>query len=159
MRNAAMNDLKLLFDNLIRYEIELWNAIDSALRAECDIQLTWFEIMRFVAQRDGCRVQDMAKEFSITVGGTSKVVDRMEACGYCARRANPDDRRSSIIELTHTGQQVLDRASTVFDRELQRRIGAVLDGAAVQAATATISTLRAAGQVLDNQISAGERPS
>lgn len=141
-----MDDLKLLYDNLIHYEIELWSAIDSALRAECDIELTWFEILRFVAQSGGCRVQDMAKEFSITVGGTSKVVDRIETAGYCARRANPNDRRSSIIELTSIGQQVLDRASAVFERELERRIGAVLDDAVVQAVTAALVTLRAAGQ-------------
>lgn len=147
-----MADLKLLYDNLIRYEIELWSAIDSALRTECDIELTWFEILRFVAQRGGCRVQDMAKEFSITVGGTSKVVDRIETAGYCARRANPNDRRSSIIELTPTGRQVLARASTVFERELERRIGAVLDDAAVQAVTATLATLRAAAQSLDDHI-------
>jgi hypothetical protein len=45
-------------------------------------------------------VFDIAEELSLTVGGTSKLVDRIEAAGHCVRRANPDDRRSSIIELT-----------------------------------------------------------
>ena len=150
-----MTGLKLLYDNLIRYEIALWNAIDSALRAKCDIPLTSFEILRFVAERGGCRVQDMAKEFSITVGGTSKVVDRIEAAGYCTRRANPNDRRSSIIELTASGRQVLKRANTVFERELERRIGAVLDNDTAETLTATLGTLRSAGQALDDSTSTG----
>ncbi|CAM4201966.1 MarR family winged helix-turn-helix transcriptional regulator [Nocardia ninae] len=143
-------NLKSLYDNLIRYEIELWNAIDAALRAECDIQLTWFEILRFLAGHSGSRVQDIAAEFVITVGGTSKVVDRIEAVGYCARRANPGDRRSSLVVLTATGQQVLDQATTVFDRELERRIGAVLDNETIRAVTTALSALRTAGQACDS---------
>ncbi|MFD3745485.1 MarR family winged helix-turn-helix transcriptional regulator [Nocardia sp. NPDC058633] len=144
-----MTDLKSLYDNLIRYEIELWSAIDAALRAECDLQLTWFEILRFLADHGGNRVQDIAAEFAITVGGTSKVVDRIEAAGYCARRANPDDRRSSLVELTAAGQQALDRAEVVFDRELEQRIGAVLDNQTIHTVVAALSALRAAGRARD----------
>ncbi|WP_206055140.1 MarR family winged helix-turn-helix transcriptional regulator [Nocardia sp. CS682] len=142
-------DSKSLYDNLIRYEIELWNAIDATLRTECDLQLTWFEILRFLAGHSGSRVQDIAAEFSITVGGTSKVVDRIEAAGYCARRANPDDRRSSLVVLTPTGRQVLDRATVVFEGELQQRIGAVLDHQTIHTVTTALATLRAAGHARD----------
>ncbi|MBB3037055.1 MarR family winged helix-turn-helix transcriptional regulator [Hoyosella altamirensis] len=141
-----MTDLKSLFDNLIRTEIWLWNVVDNALRDECDLQLTWFEILRFLARDGSGRVQDIAAEFGITVGGTSKVVDRIEAAGYCARRANPNDRRSSLVELTPTGHDVLDRAMAVFERELQHRIGTVLDGQTIAAVTAALAALHTAHQ-------------
>ncbi|MEV6324066.1 MarR family winged helix-turn-helix transcriptional regulator [Nocardia sp. NPDC051787] len=144
-----MTDLKSLYDNLIRYEIELWNAIDATLRAECDLQLPWFEILRLLARHGSSRVQDIAAEFSITVGGTSKVVDRIEAAGLCARRANPNDRRSSLVVLTATGQQILDQATTIFDRELEKRIGVVLDEQTIQTVTTALTALRAAGHTLD----------
>lgn len=142
------NDLTALYDNLVRYEIDLWNAIDAALRAECGLQLTWFEILRLLSAHDGgARVQDIAAEFAITVGGTSKVVDRIEAAGYCARHANPDDRRSSLVALTSTGRQVLAAGAIVFDRELDQRIGSVLDRDTIHAVSSALAALRAAGRV------------
>ncbi|TDD58802.1 MarR family transcriptional regulator [Kribbella antibiotica] len=71
-------------------------------------------------------MQDIAEEFPITVGGTSKVVDRLEVAGLCNRRANPDDRRSSIVELTTKGRKLVDKAMVAFEAELELRIGAVI---------------------------------
>lgn len=87
-----MVDLKLVFHELVK----LWDAIDARLRSECDLQLAWFEAMQLLDRLPEARVQDIAAEFSITVGGTSKVVDRVEAAGLCRRRPNPNDRRSSV---------------------------------------------------------------
>ena len=91
-----MADLKVLFNELIRLEIELWDAVDKRLRTDCDLPLSRFEPMQVIARYPECRVQDIAHELAITVGGVSKLVDRIEASGHCRRRANPKDRRSSI---------------------------------------------------------------
>jgi DNA-binding MarR family transcriptional regulator len=130
----------------VQLEIELWNDVDARLRAECDLQLTWFEVMQLLAQRSQCRIQDMADEFGITVGGTSKVVDRIEAAGYCRRRANPNDRRSSLVELTPAGRRLVDRATEVFEAELETRIGSVIPEQDLETFAATLSALRAAGR-------------
>ncbi|MFF6881368.1 MULTISPECIES: MarR family transcriptional regulator [unclassified Streptomyces] len=143
-----MVDLKLVYQDLVRFEIELWNAVDARLRAECDLQLTWFEVMRLLAQRSQCRVQDMADEFGITVGGTSKVVDRIEAAGYCRRRANPNDRRSSLVELTPAGRRLVDRATEIFEAELETRIGSVIAERDLERFADTLSALRAAGRAV-----------
>ncbi|MFK4067022.1 MarR family winged helix-turn-helix transcriptional regulator [Streptomyces sp. NPDC029674] len=128
-----MSDLQALYHDLIRYETELWNAIDARLRSECDFPLTWLEILRMLEHTGGCRVQDMAREFAITVGGTSKVVDRIQAAGYCGRRPNPGDGR-------------------VFEEELDLRIGSVLHHQAQQQCAATLRTLRTAGHARDAKI-------
>ena len=52
--------------------------------------------------------------------------NRIEATGYCRRRANPANRRSSLVELTSDGQRVLRPARKIFQDELQQRIGAAL---------------------------------
>ncbi|MFF5979493.1 MarR family winged helix-turn-helix transcriptional regulator [Streptomyces olindensis] len=141
-----MVDLKLVFHDLVQLEIELWNAVDARLRAECDLQLTWYEVMQLLARRSECRIQDVAEEFGITVGGTSKVVDRVEAAGYCRRRANPNDRRSSLVELTPEGRRLVDKATKVFEAELVARIGSQLPEQELEAFAATLSALRAAGR-------------
>ncbi|MGW0826838.1 MarR family winged helix-turn-helix transcriptional regulator [Streptomyces sp. NPDC002845] len=140
--------LKQLYHDLVRFETELWDAVDARLRAECDLQLTWFEVMRLPARRPGCRIQDIAEEFAITVGGTSKVVDRVEAAGYCRRRTNPDDRRSSLVELTPAGTRLTNKATEVFEAELDRRVGSVVPEQALEQFAVTLSALRAAGQAM-----------
>lgn len=149
-----MADLKLLFDHLIRFEIELWNAVDARLRSDCDLQLTWFEVMRLLGSRGACRVQDIANEFGITTGGTSKVVDRIEGAGYCQRRANPDNRRSSLVELTPEGQRLLHHAAAVFDDELAQRVGAILPDHELEQLTSALVRLRAAQPIAAQPIAA-----
>jgi MarR family transcriptional regulator, organic hydroperoxide resistance regulator len=145
----AMTDLPDLFYQLIRFETELWNSVDARLRVEFDLPLTWFEALQVIARRPSCRVYDIAEELSITIGGTSKGVDRIEAAGYCVRRANPDDRRSSIIELTAAGRRVLAEATTVFESELRTRIGSAVPERSLQQFYSTVVKLRVANANAD----------
>ena len=131
-------DLKVLFSELVRLETELWNAVEARLRADHGITLPFFEFMQVISRRPECRVQDIAAELSITVGGTSKIVDRIEAAGYCARSANPHDRRSSIIALTPAGKRLLPKITATVDSELDARLG---EGLSDRSATQLIRTL------------------
>jgi DNA-binding MarR family transcriptional regulator len=141
-----MADLKVLFSELIRFETELWNAVDARLRADHGLQLTWFEPMQVISKYPACRVYDIKEELSITVGGTSKLVDRIEAAGLCRRRANPGDRRSQIIELTPAGRRLLEEATRTFENELHTRLGSVLAGRSLDQFGATLTKLRAANR-------------
>jgi MarR family transcriptional regulator, organic hydroperoxide resistance regulator len=140
-----MSDLRLVLNDLIRFEIELWNAVDARLKKECGLPLTHFEPMSVMDRLARCRVYDVASELSITTGGTSKLVDRIEASGYCRRLPNPDDRRSSLLELTAAGGRMLGEAGKAFDEELQRRLGAAVPARTLRQFAATLGRLRAAG--------------
>ena len=140
-----MSDLRRLFNDIVRFEIELWNAIDLRLRSEFDLPLTHFEPMSVIDRLPRCRVYDIARELGITTGGTSKLVDRIEASGYCRRLPNPDDRRSSLLELTPAGERMLAEAGGAFDDELQSRLGAAVPERTLRQFAATLTRLRAAG--------------
>jgi len=139
------SDLRRLFNDLIRFEIELWNAVDARLKSEFGLPLTHFEPMSVIDRVPRCRVYDIATELGITTGGTSKLVDRIEASGYCRRLPNPDDRRSSLLELTPDGRRVLAEAGVAFDEELQRWLGAAVPERTLRQFAATLARLRAAG--------------
>ena len=141
-----MSDLRRLFNEIIRFEIELWNAIDTRLKSEFDLPLTQFEPMAVMDRLPSCRVYDIARELGITTGGTSKLVDRIEANGYCRRLPNPADRRSSLLELTPEGSRLLAEAGVAFDDELQSRLGAAVPERTLRQFAATLTRLRAAGQ-------------
>jgi len=140
-----VSDLRRLFNDIIRFEIELWNAIDARLKSEFDLPLTHFEPMSVIDRLPGCRVYDIAGELGITTGGASKLVDRIEASGYCRRLPNPADRRSSLLELTPEGRRMLADAGVAFDEELQRWLGAAVPERTLRQFAATLSRLRAAG--------------
>jgi DNA-binding MarR family transcriptional regulator len=140
-----MSDLRKVFNDLIRFEIELWNAVDARLKREFGLPLTHFEPMSVMDRLPTCRVYDIASELGITTGGTSKLVDRIEAAGFCRRLPNPEDRRSSLLALTPQGRRLLAAAGKGFDDELQRRLGAAVPERTLRQFAATLARLRASG--------------
>jgi MarR family transcriptional regulator, organic hydroperoxide resistance regulator len=139
-----MADLKRLFSDLIRFETELWNAVDARMRAEHGLPLHRFEPMQVIAGTPDCRVYDIARALSLTTGGVSKIVDSLEAAGHVSRRPNPDDRRSSIVELTPAGKRLLARATKTFEVELEVRLGAALPERALRQFSSALNGLRSA---------------
>jgi DNA-binding MarR family transcriptional regulator len=127
---------------LVRAQIHLWEAADTALRAGHGLPLVHYLPMRVVAQTDDCRVQDIADRLAITSGGASQAVDRIEKAGHVQRRPHPANRRSSIVELTDQGRTLLDAAAATLDHEIEQRLGALPPAARRQLAdglTALIS--------------------
>jgi DNA-binding MarR family transcriptional regulator len=139
----GVSDLRRLFNDIIRFEVELWNAVDARLKSEFNLPLAHFEPMSVMDRLPGCRVHDIANDLGITTGGTSKLVDRIEASGYCRRLPNPADRRSSL--LPPDGQRLFAAAGVAFDDELQRWLGAALPERTLRQFAATLARLRAAG--------------
>ncbi|MEV0485263.1 MarR family winged helix-turn-helix transcriptional regulator [Streptomyces sp. NPDC050508] len=136
-------DLRQLFDDLVRFETDLWNGIDAQLRHDCDVTLGGLNVLLVVEREGSCRVNDIAAALSITVGGASQAVDRLEKLGHCARRPHPADRRSSIVELTAAGRELMTRAGPVFDRELAARLAAPLTATALGHLASALAVLRA----------------
>ena len=137
-----MADLRQVFDDLVRFETILWGAVDGRLQEECGVGLASLNGMLVIDAIPLCRVHDIAQAVAITVGGASQAVDRLESAGLCVRRANPSDRRSSIVELTPEGTELLGVALPVFDRELERLLRAPLPGTALTHMADALSALR-----------------
>jgi DNA-binding MarR family transcriptional regulator len=137
-------DLRQLFDDLVRFETDLWNEIDARLRRECGVPLGSLNVMLVIESTPDCRVNEIAAALSITVGGVSQAVDRLEQRGHVARRPSPTDRRSSIVELTDAGRALVASAGPVFDEELERRFADPLSKTALVQLGSALATLRAA---------------
>jgi MarR family transcriptional regulator, organic hydroperoxide resistance regulator len=132
-----------LFDDVVRVEIDLWDAVDGRLRGELGLPVGRFQVMRVIAAKGGARVQDIAAVMAVTVGGISKLVDRIEAAGHCVREAHPEDRRSSLIRLTPAGRQVLDDAEVAAGEELERLLDGALPAGGLEEFATALATLRA----------------
>lgn len=141
-----MTDLAQVFSDLVRYETRLYNALGARLRAEHGLTIGQFEFLRMIGGRDGCRVNDLAREFAIAVGATSKGVDRLEAAGWVSRRPNPENRRSSLLALTEEGRRMLDAAGPTFESELKVWLVDPLTGQQVEQLAAMVARLRATAE-------------
>jgi DNA-binding MarR family transcriptional regulator len=139
-----MRGIRQIFDDLVRFETVLWAEVDARLRRQCTLSLGSLNVMMVVDATPDCRVYDIARALEITVGGASQAVDRLESAGRCARRANPADRRSSLIELTGAGRTLLGEAVAVFDEELDRLLREPLGQGDLDRLGTTLATLRRA---------------
>jgi DNA-binding MarR family transcriptional regulator len=123
---------------------QLWNLADERLQRELGVSIGVCETLRTIADTAPSRVQDIAAQLVITVGGASKGVDRLEVQGLCARRANPDDRRSSIVELTPAGEDLLQRSNVVLERVFGDVFGAALSESELERLHESLRKVRAA---------------
>lgn len=142
-----MTDLTSLFTDLVRLETRLYNVLDARLKAEHDLPLGQFEFLRFIATQETARVYDLAQQMAITVGATSKAVDRLEAAGRVRRTANPNDRRSSLVELTPTGAEILAAATPTVEDELTTWLGSVIPAENLEQLGAMLSMLRQRAEI------------
>lgn len=112
------------FDVLVRYEVTLWNAVDEALSRQGLVSLGQLHALRAVDRYEGqARVQDLSSSLGLTVGATSKLVDRLERDGLATRSPNPANRRSSLVALTTPGRQALAAAAVVARAAVDRALG------------------------------------
>ncbi len=139
---ATPVELACLFSDLVRLETELWDRVDRRLREDHDLPLSWFEPMQVMDRVVDCRVVDIAEELSITVGGVSKLVDRIERAGWCVRAPNPNDARSSVVTLTRAGQRLLKAAKGSCDDELAVRLGVAVSSERLASFASTVRDLR-----------------
>src|SRR6476660_1464122 len=100
-------DLVTLFGDLVRLETDLWNRVDARVQQAHGFPLAWMEVMHLIGTTPGCRVLDVAEALFITVGGASKIVDKIEGAGWCHRVPNPHDGRSSLLKLPVSGRRVI----------------------------------------------------
>ncbi|WP_237754216.1 MarR family winged helix-turn-helix transcriptional regulator [Geobacter sp. OR-1] len=69
--------------------------------------MTQCNILREVRQRPGSSIQLIAGELGVDITTFSRQIKKMEAKKLVNRRASPDDRRVSLLDLTPTGVEVL----------------------------------------------------
>ena len=104
----------------------LWNLVDGRLKREHGLPMAHFDALDAVSGAEQLRVGDLAQRLRITVGGASKLVDRVEAAGLVERVADPADRRASRIVLTPAGRRLLGAATTTYEVALAAALDPVL---------------------------------
>jgi len=65
------------------------------------------------------RMADIASQLEVVPRSVTTMVDGVEAAGFVARRPDPDDRRSVLVELTAAGRRLQQRLSQARQNSAQ----------------------------------------
>lgn len=141
---SATEGLAGFFDDLVRCETRLYNAVGEKLRDTHGIVTSQFEVLRYLRDHPRSRVAEVAATFAAGIGAISKAVDRLEARGWVARLPNPADGRSSLISLTASGAALVTEAERTFNDRLDELIAPAVSVGQIDAARTTIAALRRA---------------
>ena len=76
-------------------------------------------LLNLVVADEPLRMSDLAQRLVLSPGGTTKVIDRLEARGYVERQPLPGDRRATVIEVTDAGEEAMTEAQAVIDERLE----------------------------------------
>lgn len=133
----------MLFADLVRCETRLYNALNDRLRERHGIVTSQYEFLHYLREHPESRVADLATEFAVGIGATSKGIDRLERSGWVARQPNPSDRRSSLLVLTDEGARLVDAAEQTFTSRVTELVEGALDRRQVGAVAEVLTVLRA----------------
>ena len=89
--------------------------------------LSWFEVLDAVKQSPGGppRMSELAEWLTLSRGGITKLVDRLQAAGLLERVSCSEDRRSLQAELTPAGERMLEEMQGVYVAEVERHLSAL----------------------------------
>jgi DNA-binding MarR family transcriptional regulator len=98
--------------------------IQRALAAADLPPLSWFEMLWAVKRSPTGRprMSELAEWLTLSRGGITKLVDRLEEAGYLERVSCAEDRRGLQAELTPAGERMLEEMHTACAGEVERHL-------------------------------------
>ena len=130
---ARVADSRLVHDFglLIKAATRLEQRIDTALRKECGISHTMFEVLIRLCRHPDEEISQrlLADDLTLTSSGITRLIDRMEGSGLVRRVPAPGDRRSVLVESTDHGRTVVLRAAAAHAQVVERYFVAPLASA------------------------------
>lgn len=136
-----------LFGLLLETNARLQRQLGTALESSIGLPLPWFEVLLRVGRAgDGfLSMSALATETVYSSGGTTRLVDRIEARGLVERFACPSDRRSVHVRLTDEGRATLFRALEVHAAHLDTYVTSKLDAKEREALESALRKLNGGG--------------
>lgn len=91
--------------------------------------LSWFELLWAVRRSPNGppKMSELAEYLTLSRGGITKLVDRLQQAGYLDRVSCADDRRSLHAELTPAGEEILEEMRGVYSAEIDRHLATLTD--------------------------------
>ena len=123
MPTTSVTDDALIttFGRLVEVQGRLERRLGADLEARCGLPHAWFEVLVRLARSDDGRLTmgALAEQVTLTTGGVTRLIDRMDAAGYVERLPCPTDRRVAYAAVTESGRKKLAEASAIHGANLR----------------------------------------
>ncbi len=91
--------------------------------APWDITPSHFRALRVLKRHGVMRLSDLSEHLHIAARSTTEVVDALESRDLVERRADPSDRRATLVELTEHGTSIVEAIRAARGTEAERVFG------------------------------------
>lgn len=128
-----MNDLPddatiLAWARLVKAGRVVLGAVEADLKAGGFPPLGWYDVALEVRRAGrALRPIEIEEQLLIPQSNVSRLLDRMVAAGYLARKPCADDRRGFEMELTPSGHELLVTMWPVYRAAIRRHVGERLE--------------------------------
>jgi DNA-binding MarR family transcriptional regulator len=114
-----MDDPKwLAFYGMLQVNARIVERVGARMERETGLPPAWFEVL---AQLHGCaqRMGELAEQLTLSRGGATRLIARMEEAGLVEREIPKEDRRATFARITPKGEEALMRAKPVHFAAVQ----------------------------------------
>src|SRR5579884_660866 len=130
----------------LRAHAAVLRPLERELQAECDLPLTWYDVLVQLSAAPGerLRMQQLAKAVLLSKSRITRLVESMEQAGLLVREPCPDDKRGAEVVLTTAGQARLRAAAPVHLRGVREHFMRHLTAEQAAAVAAALGAVVAA---------------
>jgi DNA-binding MarR family transcriptional regulator len=118
-RDFAVDSPRNIPRLLTKVRVAVLDALDREL-APYDISAAQLIILALLANGEATSATGLCKGISYDPGAMTRMLDRLEQKGLIRRRPNPDDRRTTKLELTGEGRDLYPRLAETKNK-IQRQ--------------------------------------
>jgi DNA-binding MarR family transcriptional regulator len=125
MRTTTETDLVETWRTVLDRHARVMSALEHVL-AEHGLGVSEYEVLERLADqadREGCRMHDLAGSIHLSQSALSRVVGRLEDDGLVRRTMCADDRRGIYAAITSEGRRRYEAARPAHRAVLERELG------------------------------------
>jgi DNA-binding MarR family transcriptional regulator len=101
--------------SVLRLHRTMTAILDQELKSGFHLRLIDYEILKALQAADGVHLLgEVARQLMVHATTASIAIDRLAERGLAARRAHPNDRRATLVEITEDGRTVADGATAAL---------------------------------------------
>jgi DNA-binding MarR family transcriptional regulator len=106
---------------LLSCSTQIEHLIRDHLRREFGTTLARFDYLAQLQRHpEGLRMNALSRYLMVTGGNVTGLTDQLEAEGWVRRLPDPNDRRSYIVQLTHSGLDYFQRMAQAHEEWLRK---------------------------------------
>lgn len=100
----------------------LLDRVEAQVKAAGYPALEWYDVLWAIEREGPLRQRDLADHMLIARYSISRLVDRMEADGYVARRECPEDGRGQLVHATAKGLKLRKAMWSAYGKAMREAL-------------------------------------